>query len=111
MWDWTTGLRPYPYPSRLWTLGPKDALRTFEPGPHLWWSGPLPSFDLAARDRRIRAYEIVLREGNPDDIGSVVDGTLLCECWADLVLPREMRSAWEPLINSVRGSHGARRAS
>lgn len=27
MWDWTTGLRPYPYPSRLWTIGPKKAPR------------------------------------------------------------------------------------
>ena len=98
VWSWTTGLRPHPVPSRLWRLAPEAALRSFEPGLHLWWSGPSRSFDLADRADRCRLYEIVLREGRPEDIESVVDAVLLCEAWPDLVLPRSLAEAWSPLI-------------
>lgn len=98
VWSWTSGLRPYAVPSRLWRLDPALALRTFEPGLHLWWSGPSRSFELAHRAERCRVYEIVLREGRPEDIVSVVDGVLLCEAWPDLVLPRALVASWSPLI-------------
>lgn len=52
------------------------------------------ALDLASRADRLRAYEIVLREGMPSDIVGVVDGVLLCEGWADLVMPVEARDAW-----------------
>lgn len=97
-WSWTEGRRPYAVPSRLWRLAPQTALPRFDPGAHLWWSGPPRSFDLARREDRVRAYEIILREGAPADIEQVVDGMLRCETWADLVLPRELRAAWNPLI-------------
>lgn len=99
-WSWTSGLRPYAVPSRLWRLDPAVALRAFEPGLHLWWSGPSRSFDLAHRAERCRLYEIVLREGRPEDIESVVDGLLLCEAWPDLVLPRALVASWSPLITA-----------
>jgi len=102
-WSWTTGLRPYAVPSRLWRLAPEDALRSFEPGLHLWWSGPPRTFDLALRDDRCRLYEIVLIEGRPADIETVVDGVLLCEAWPDLVLPRELAAAWTPLVSMPSG--------
>lgn len=98
VWSWTNGLRPYAVPSRLWRLDPAVALRSFEPGPNLWWSGPSRRFDLAVRAERCRIYEIVLREGRPEDIESVVDGVLLCEAWPDLVVPRALVAAWSPLI-------------
>lgn len=97
-WSWTSGRRPYALPSRLWRLPGEVALRRFEPALHLWWSGAPRVFDLARHPERLRAYEVVLREGAPDDIEAVVDGVLLCEAWADLVLPRELRRAWEPLV-------------
>ena len=100
LWTWTSGLRPVAVPPRLWRLDPSLALRRFEPGLHLWWSGPSRSFDLANRRDRCRVYEIVLREGRPEDIESVVDGVLLCEAWPDLVLPRSLVASWSPLITA-----------
>lgn len=100
VWSWTTGMRPYAVPSRLWRLDPAMALRSFEPGLHLWWSGPSRPFDLAVRAERCRLYEIVLREGGPEDIESVVDGVLLCEAWPDLVLPRAVLASWSSLVTT-----------
>ena len=102
-WTWTSGLRPYAVPGRLWRLAPEVALRSFEPGLTLWWSGPAPTFDLARRDERCRLYEVVLREGGPADIEGLVDGVLLCEAWPDLVLPRELAAAWAPLVGRSPG--------
>ena len=110
-WSWTEGRRPYAVPSRLWRLAPQRALGRFDPGSHLWWSGPPRSFDLALREDRARAYEIVLREGAPADIEQVVDGMLLCEAWAGLVLPRELRAGWNPLIASATENSIVRAAS
>lgn len=84
-------------PSRLWRLEPHEALRTYAPGPELLWSGSRTVFDLAMRSDRLQAYELVIREGRPTDIESVVDGVLLCELWPDLVVPRDARSAWAAL--------------
>ena len=109
VWSWTEGLRPYAVPSRLGRLAPEVALRRFEPGLALWWSGPPRTFDLSERTDRCRLYEIVLREGRPVDIEAVVDGVLLCEAWPDLVLPRGMAAAWSPLVAPV--PHVAGRAA
>jgi transcriptional regulator with XRE-family HTH domain len=111
VWSWTEGRRPYAVPSRLWRLAPRRALGRFDPGAHLWWSGPPRSFDLAVREDRLRAYAIVLREGAPADIEQVVDGVLLYEAWADLVLPRELSAAWNPLIVSAIDDSIVRAAS
>ena len=97
-WSWTEGYRPYAVPSRLWRLAPAEALGSFDAGVHLWWSGPPRRFDLAVRQSRLRAYEVVLREGAPADIEQVVDGVLLCEAWVELVLPPALRAAWDHLI-------------
>ena len=69
---------------------------------HLWWSGSAPRFDLSDRDDRARAYELVLREGQPDDIRSVVDGALLIDAWPEVVIPAELRRAWQPIIDGSR---------
>lgn len=106
VWSWTHGLRPYAVPSRLWRLAPEVALRQFEPGLALWWSGLPRTFDLSDRSERCRLYEIVLREGRPADIESVIDGVLLCEAWPDLVLPRGLAAAWAPLIVPERDTMG-----
>lgn len=98
-WTWSDGLRPYAVPSRLWRLNPDIALRRLEIGQPLWWSGPERSFDLARRHERLRAYEILLREGSPTDIEGAVDGLLLLEAWADLVLPRALRDAWSEVLS------------
>jgi len=97
-WSWSPTLRPYAIPSHLWRLPPADALRQIETATHLWWSGPPRTFDLTQRRQRLRAYEIVLREGGPDDIATTIDEVLLHEVWPDLVLPRDLRRSWQPLM-------------
>ena len=70
--------------------------------PGLWWSGSPPRFDLADRADRTRAYGLVLREGGPDDIRSIIDGALLIDSWPELVVPAELRRAWQSIIDRYR---------
>jgi transcriptional regulator with XRE-family HTH domain len=70
---------------------------------HLNWSQPGREFDLADRRQRARVYEIVLREGTRQDISEYVDGALLVDLWPELILPTQVRRAWQPLIDAVRG--------
>jgi hypothetical protein len=53
------------------------------------------------RARRARVYEIVLREGTPDDVSTYLDGALLVDLWDSLVLPRDVRAAWSEVVDSV----------
>lgn len=102
-WWWTSSQRPYAVASRLWRLSPDEAMRRVELWSHLWWSGAPVTVDLALRADRLRAYEIVLREGGPSDIAGIVDGVLLCEAWPDLVVPAELRRGWQPVIDDHVG--------
>ena len=104
MWSWTTGRRPYAIPSRLWRLPIEDALRVLTPGLHLWWAGLAPQLDLAVRADRARAYELVLREGRPEDIRSIVDGVLLLDLWSELVLPADLRHGWQLVLDVSRSA-------
>jgi transcriptional regulator with XRE-family HTH domain len=70
---------------------------------HLNWTQPDQEFDLADRQQRGRVYEIVLREGTAEDIAYYIDGALLIDLWADLVLPPVLRREWQPLLDAVRG--------
>ncbi|WP_436794660.1 helix-turn-helix transcriptional regulator [Actinospongicola halichondriae] len=106
-WRWTATRRPYAVASRLWRLDPSEALRRVDLPAHLWWSSSGRTVDLAVRADRLRAYEIVLREGTPADIVGVVDGVLLCEAWPELVLPAAARDAWERSIDDLGHPAGA----
>jgi hypothetical protein len=44
----------------------------------------------------------VLREGTPEDVLTYIDGALLIDLWDDLVIPRDIRVAWTPLIIDPR---------
>lgn len=46
-------------------------------------------------------YEIVLREGGPADVLTYIDGVLLIDLWDQLVLPRDIRAAWAPAVDSA----------
>jgi transcriptional regulator with XRE-family HTH domain len=85
-------------PSELPRLDPARALAVVTLPLHLNWSEPDRVFDLGDRRQRARIYEIVLREGGAEDLLTYVDGVLLVELWDELVLPREVRSAWCALI-------------
>jgi hypothetical protein len=85
-------------PDRLPSLPPRDALATVTLPLSLNWSQPGREFRLRDRSERARVYEAVLREGDPQDVLTYIDGVLLIDLWDDLVLPRDVRAAWEPLI-------------
>lgn len=85
-------------PDRLPDLAARQALRTTHLPIHLDWSSPIRKVQLSDRRQRLQAYEVVLREGRPADIESIVDGSLLVDGWQEMFLPRAVRRAWQPLI-------------
>ncbi len=74
---------------------------------HLNWSQPGREFDLSDRRQRARVYEIIIREGGSEDIRQYIDGALLADLWPELVLPAQLRRAWQPLIDATRGHAAA----
>jgi hypothetical protein len=95
--------RVFSVPNRLPRLAPRRALATVILPSHIVWSGEA-RVDLADRRQRARAYEAVLREGRGEDIAALVDGTLLLELWEEVVLPPDVRAAWQPLIDGERSA-------
>lgn len=93
--------RPVFVPDRLWRLSMREAFASTKLPLGLNWSRPGAVFELSDRRQRARCYEIVLREGMPDDLRRYIDGALLIDIWPDLVLPRDLRAAWQPLIDEV----------
>jgi transcriptional regulator with XRE-family HTH domain len=93
--------RPFSVPDRLFRLPLDRAFAKVVLPLHLNWSDPGAEYDLADRRERARVYEIVLREGLPDDVRTYVDGALLVDLWPELVLPSEIREAWVPLIEEA----------
>ena len=87
-------------PSRLWRLPIGAALGKVRLPLHLEWSTPGRSWDLSDRGERARVYEATLREGEPNDIRSLVDGVLLVDLWGELGVPRALRSAWDVIIDA-----------
>ena len=77
-------------------------MATVELPHHLVWSDRR-TFSMPDRTDRIRVYEIVLTEGLPEDIEALVDGNLLVDLWEDLYLRKDVRSAWQPLIDKALG--------
>jgi transcriptional regulator with XRE-family HTH domain len=88
-------------PTFLPRLPVRQALATITLPLHLNWSQPNRQFKLSDRDQRARLYEIVLREGTPDDVLTYIDGALLIDLWDNLVLPRNVRAAWSDVVNST----------
>lgn len=88
-------------PNQLPDLATARALRTIHLPIHLDWSSPSRTVRLSDRRQRLQAYEVVLREGRPVDIESIVDGSLLVDGWEDMFLPAAVRSAWQPLVDRV----------
>lgn len=92
--------RPIFVADRLWRLDLPDAFATVTLPRTLNWSRPGARFDLHDRRERARCYEVILREGMPGDLTRYVDGALLVDLWDELVLPREVRVAWQPVIEA-----------
>ena len=93
--------RPIVVADRLWRLPIRDALATVSLPLGVDWSRPGNAYKLSDRRQRARCYEIVLREGRADDLRSYVDGALFVDLWGELVLPRDVRAAWQPVIDAA----------
>ena len=91
-------------PNSLWRLPVNQAFASLTLPLHLNWSTPGQVFKLSERGDRARAYEILLQEGLPQDLLAMVDGALLVDLWAELVFPRQIRAAWQPLIDAATSS-------
>lgn len=101
-------------PDQLPSLPPHTALATVELPLSLNWSQPGRLYRLRDRSERARVYEAVLREGCPQDVLAYIDGVLLVDLWDELVLPRDVRAAWDPLISKLSSSsrwHGSSSAA
>jgi len=90
-------------PNRLPRLPVKRALAVVELPLHVSWSTTDRRVDLADRHARARAYELLLSEGTAPDIAAMVDGALLADLRAQLVLPRAVCEAWAPLVAEATG--------
>lgn len=99
--------RPIRVPNVLPRLPLERALGTVELPLHLNWSERGRHYNLRDRRERARVYEIVLREGGPDDVLSYIDGALLIDLWDALVLPRSVRVAWHAVIAGDSTEHVA----
>ena len=90
--------RVFAVPDRLSRLPARRAMATITLPLHVSWSDPGRVSHLADRAQRARVYEALLREGRGPDIVTYVDGALLVDLWDELVLPRDVRDAWAPVI-------------
>lgn len=97
---------PIQVPSALPRFPLDRALAAVQLPLHLNWSDRSRRYDLRDRGQRARVYEIVLREGGPDDILTYIDGALLIDLWDELVLPGDIRAAWQDLVTD-RSAAGA----
>ena len=93
--------RPIVVADRLWRLSICKAFATVTLPLALNWSRPGETYDLSDRHQRARCYEIALREGTVDDLLRYVDGALLVDLWDELVLPREVRAAWQSVVDGA----------
>lgn len=90
--------RPIHVPNALPRLPLNFALATVELPLHLNWSDRGRRYDMRDRRQRARVYEIVLREGGPEDVITYIDGALLVDLWDELVLPRSIRTSWDAVV-------------
>lgn len=89
-------------PDRLWSVPPpmcfaRMRLKGYEA------IGEKPVWDMSKRADRVRFYSLLLVHGTPEMIEQAVDGALLVDVWRGLKLPKPIREAWAPLIESVNG--------
>jgi hypothetical protein len=87
--------RPVAIPSGFDTSDDKKAQGKVELPIHIWWSEPKRVFDLTEPNDRLRAYELVLTEGDEDDVRFYIRFDALRSSWHQIFLPRHVREAWE----------------
>jgi len=91
-------------PDQLPRLTTAQALARVALPRHVDWSSGDRERNLADRNQRMLAYQVILAEGEPRDILTYVDGALLVDAWDDMHLPAVIRQCWQPVID--RALHG-----
>lgn len=87
--------RPVAIPPGFDTSNDTKAQGEVELPIHIWWSEPKRIFNLRSPKDRMRVYELVLSEGDEDDVRFYVRFDDLRSSWHQLFLPRHVRQAWE----------------
>lgn len=95
------GVAPFWAPNLLWRVPTPDCFDTLRI-PDLLQHTSQQDWNLKDRTDRRRAYEILIREGLPQQMIRWLDGALLIDLWAELDLPDEIRRAWLPAIATAR---------
>jgi hypothetical protein len=67
---------------------------------HIFWSEEPLSFDLFNLRDRVRVYELVITEGNCDDIRFFIDPKVLVELWPRIFLSTYVRKPWEEWLRA-----------
>jgi hypothetical protein len=92
--------RPVEIPDDLLTSSCEKATGVIRLPNHVFWSGTPLEFDLSKLRDRVRVYELVITEGNSDDIRYYVDPRELIELWPRLFLPTYVRRPWEAWLHA-----------
>ena len=95
--------KPFFVPDHLPRLSLRDAFATVVLPTHVDWSSSSAPRALADPQQRLLAYQVVLAEGGPDEISAFVDGALLIDAWPEIFLPKDIRRAWQPIIDRALG--------
>lgn len=95
------GLRPFWAPNLLWRVPTPDCFDTLRI-PDLLHDTAQDEWDLGDRTDRRRAYEILIREGLPQQMIRWLDGALLVDLWDELDLPDPVRGVWLPAVAAAR---------
>ena len=107
LWNVDT-IDDYYVPERLWRVPTPQCFARVQ----VWFfrslTGGKDIWDLADRQDRIEFYEIALQQGTDDLMEATVDGALLVEAWADMIIPDDLRAAWQPAVDAA--SRVSRRA-
>ena len=92
------GVRPFWVPDRLWRGKLPECFATIRMRDPAYLRG-VTRFTLRRRASRRRMYEMLLRNGLPDELIDWVDGALLVDLWEELNLPQPVRRAWQPALD------------
>ncbi len=92
------GVRPFWVPDRLWRGRLPECFATVSLQDHSRFRG-VCRFDLRRRPSRRRMYELLFRNGFPEELRDWIDGALLVDLWDDLRVPRPIRAAWQPAVD------------
>jgi transcriptional regulator with XRE-family HTH domain len=92
------GVRPFWVPDRLWRGKLPECFATISVLDPAYLRG-VQRFPLRRRAARRRMYEMLLRNGLPDELMDWIDGALLVDIWDELKLPKPIRRAWQPVLD------------